>query len=141
MAATRECNSAVIAGRLSKAVEFFDAAENVEDEMPNAAGDLLVDAGIAAADVICCVRLGMHSSSGTHSNAITLLKTADRGSEKHLSVLLGLKNKAAYTHQGLSAAESKKMNRAASHLVEAAKLAVASASQKPDTGKARKPDR
>ncbi|ABL03114.1 conserved hypothetical protein [Mycobacterium ulcerans Agy99] len=97
MAGTRECNSVVTAGRLSKAVEFFDAAEHLEDEMPNAAGDLFVDAGIAASDVICCVRLGVHSSGGTHSEAITLLRTADSGSEKYLSTLLGLKNKAAYT--------------------------------------------
>ena len=48
MAGTRECNSAVTAGRLSKAVEFYDAAEHLEDNMPNAAGDLFVDAGIAA---------------------------------------------------------------------------------------------
>lgn len=30
MAVTRECNSAVTAGRLSKAVEFFDAADLLE---------------------------------------------------------------------------------------------------------------
>ena len=92
-----------------------------------AAGDLFVDAGIAASDVICCVRLGVHSSSGSHSDAIALLKTADMGSERHLSTLLGLKNKAAYTHLDLSTAECKKMNRAASQLVEAAKRAMASA--------------
>lgn len=126
MAGTRDCNAAVIAGRLSKAVEFYDAAEHLEDDMPNAAGDLFVDAGIAASDVICCVRLGVHSSSRTHSDAVSLLKRADNGSEKHLSILLGLKNKAAYTHQTLSAVERKKMNRAASLLVETAKRAVAS---------------
>jgi hypothetical protein len=43
MAGTRECNSAVTAGRLSKAIEFFDAAEHLEDDMPNAAGDLFVN--------------------------------------------------------------------------------------------------
>lgn len=85
MAETRECNSTVTAGRLSKAVEFFDAAEHLEDDMPNAAGDLFVDAGIAASDVICCVRLGVHSSSGTHSEAISLLETAYKGSGKYLS--------------------------------------------------------
>jgi hypothetical protein len=126
MAGTRACTSAVTAGRLTKAVEFFDAAEHLEDEMPNAAGDLFVDAGIAASDVICCVRLGVHSASGTHSEAVTLLETADAGSGKHLSTLLGLKHKAAYTHQALSRGECKKMNRAASHLVEAAKRAAAS---------------
>ena len=140
MAGTSECNSTVTAGRLSKAVEFFDAAEHLEDEMRNAAGDLFVDASIAASDVICCVRLGTHSSSGTHSDAVTLLRTADRGSDKHLSTLLGLKNKAAYTHQDLSTAECKKMNRAASYLVETAKRAVASTSQKADTEKTRQPD-
>ncbi len=141
MAGTRQCNSAVTEGRLSKAVEFFDAAEHLEDDMPNAAGDLFVDAGIAASDVICCVRLGVHSSGGTHSEAVTLLGRADKGSEKHLSTLLGLKNKAAYTHQALSTAECRKMNRAASHLLEAAKRAVASAGQNPDTETKRPPDR
>lgn len=129
MAATRKCNSAVTAGRLSKAVEFFDAAEHLEHDMPNAAGDLFVNAGIAASDVICCVRLGVHSSSGTHSEAVTLLEAADKGSARHLGTLLGFKNKAAYTHQTLSTAECKRMNRAALHLVEAAKRAVASAGQ------------
>jgi hypothetical protein len=127
MAAPRECNSVVTAGRLSKAVEFFDAAESLEDDKPNAAGDLFVNAGIAASDVICCVRLGIHSSSGNHNEAANLLEKADKGSEKHLNALLSLKNKAAYTHQALSTAERKKMNRAASHRVEAAKRAVASA--------------
>ena len=129
MAGTRDCNSAVTAGRMSKAIEFFDAAEYLEDDKPNAAGDLFVDAGIAASDVICCVRLGVHSSSGAHSEAVALLETADKGSGKHLSALLSLKNKAAYTHQALSTAECKKMNCAASHLVEVAKRAVASAGQ------------
>lgn len=69
IAGTRECNSTVIAGRLSKAIEFFDAAERLESEIPNAAGDLFVDAGIAASDVICCVWLGVHSNSATHSDA------------------------------------------------------------------------
>ena len=80
MARTHPCNSAVIAGRLAKAVEFFDAAVHLEADMPNAAGDLLVDAGIAASDVICCVRLGVHSSSSTHSEAVSLLERADKGS-------------------------------------------------------------
>ena len=125
MAKTRECNSAVIKGRLAKAIEFLAAAEHLDEGMPNAAGDLLVDAGIAASDVICCIRLGVHSSSGAHSDALTLLKNADTASEKHLSVLLGLKSKAAYTHQTLSVTELKKMNRAACQLVETAKRLLA----------------
>lgn len=126
MAIQRDCDSVVISGRLDKATEFFDAAEHLEDDMRNAAGDLYVDAGIAAADVICCVRLGVHSNSGNHNEACTLLKKADAGSERHLSTLLGLKNKAAYTHEVISAAECKRMNRAAAHLLEAARRAAAS---------------
>ena len=94
--------------------------------MRSAAGDLYVNAGIAAADVICCVRLGVHSNTGNHSEARALLKKADSGSERHLATLLGLKNKAAYTHEPISAAERKRMNRAAGTLIETAKRAVAS---------------
>lgn len=126
MARTRECDPAVIARRLAKAIEFFDSAELLEGTASNAAGDLFVDAGIAASDVICCVRLGEYASGESHSQAIALLDKADSGSGKHLSTLLGLKNKVTYTHQTLSVTECKKMNRAASHLIEAAKLAAAS---------------
>lgn len=57
MAGTRECNSAVTAGRLSKAVELLDAAEHLGGDMPSAAGDLLVDAGIARDNNLSKVRL------------------------------------------------------------------------------------
>lgn len=60
MAGQRDCAAVVTAGRMSKANEFFTAADHLGEEMPNAAGDLYVDAGIAASDVICCVRLGVH---------------------------------------------------------------------------------
>ena len=125
MPGQRDCDAVVIAGRLAKAVEFFDGAEHLGVEMPNAAGDLYVDAGIAASDVLCCVRLGVHSNTGNHNEAVALLKRADFGSDRHLNTLLNMKNKAAYTHQDLTPAELKKMNRAAEHLVEAAKQAVA----------------
>lgn len=126
MAGQRDCDSVVTHGRMSKATEFFDAAEILGEEMPNAAGDLYVDAGIAASDVICCVRLGVHSNTGNHSEALALLKRAAGGFERHLNTLLNLKNKAAYTHQDLSSAELRKMNRAAEHLVKSAKQAMAS---------------
>lgn len=126
MAGQRDCDSTVVTGRKSKAIEFFDAAELLGKEMANAAGDLYVDTGIAAADVICCVRLGVHSNTGNHTEAVALLKQADSGSERHLNTLLNLKNKAAYTHQDLTSAELKKMNRAAEQLVETAKRVTAS---------------
>ena len=127
MAGQRDCDSVVIAGRMSKAIEFFDAADLLlGKEMAHAAGDLYVDAGIAAADVICCIRLGVHSNTGNHNEAVALLKQADSGSERHLHTLLNLKNKAAYTHQNLTSVELKRMNRAAEQLVETAKRVTAS---------------
>jgi hypothetical protein len=88
MAGQRNCDAVVTAGRMSKANEFFEAAEYLGDGMPNAAGDLYVDAGIAASDVICCVRLGVHSNTGNHSEAIALVKRAGSGFEQHLNTLL-----------------------------------------------------
>jgi hypothetical protein len=114
---------------LAKAEEFLGAAEMLEKSAANTAGDLFVNAGIAASDVICCARLGEYAASGNHNEAIALLAKADKGSGKHLSVLLGLKNKVAHTHESLSDSECKKMNRAAARLVEAAKLAAASVSR------------
>ena len=116
----------VTAGRMSKANEFLAAADHLGEELPNAAGDLYVDAGIAASDVICCVRSGTHSNTGNHHEAVALLKQADDGSERHLNTLLNLKNKAAYTHQDLTSAELKRMSRAAEHLVESARRVLAS---------------
>ena len=127
MAGQRDCDPTVISGRMHKATEFLDLAEFAEDTHPTAAADLYIDAGIAAADVICCVRLGMHSNTGNHNEARALLQKADPGSEKYLATLLSLKNKAAYTHEPISAAECKKMNRAADHLVTATKKALATA--------------
>lgn len=136
MAGTRDCDRAVINGRLAKALEFFNAAELLQDDMPTAAADLFIDSGIASSDVICCLRLGQHSSSGNHHEASALLKRADPGSDKHLNILLALKNKTSYTHQSLSVTECTKMNRAAAHLLDNARLIAASAGhghQRPDS--------
>lgn len=58
---TRPSTETIRRGRLKKAVEFLDGAVLIEDEMPDAAVSLLVNAGIAAADVICGVRLGIYT--------------------------------------------------------------------------------
>lgn len=57
----------MITGRLAKARQFADAAHDVlalageADDVADAFVTLAVHAGIAAADVICCVRLGRHA--------------------------------------------------------------------------------
>jgi hypothetical protein len=64
---TKECSASVVEGRLDKASQFMDAAETIrefadeEAEIADAYVTLCVLAGIAAADVICCSRLGRHA--------------------------------------------------------------------------------
>ncbi|HEY9302856.1 MAG TPA: hypothetical protein VIO95_01030 [Mycobacterium sp.] len=82
--------------------------------------DLFVDAGIAAADVICCFRLGVHAAGENHSEAVSLLDKAEPAVAKYLRALLNLKSKVAYTHLSVTSRERKKASRAAEKLVEAA---------------------
>lgn len=80
---TRNCSAAILRGRLRKANGFFQAAQDVSalddsGEAHDAVVTLYVHAGIAAADVICCARLGKHSSGDNHAEAIALLETVSR---------------------------------------------------------------
>ncbi len=125
---TRKSSEAFVVGRLSKATEFHDAATLIEDDAPNAAVDLYVDAGIAAADVMCCRKLGEYSASENHNEAIALLEKAQPDVANYLRALLNMKSKVAYTHQSVSSDDRKKAGRAASKLVEAARRAAKPAS-------------
>lgn len=64
---TTDCNREMRAGRLAKAEQFSAAAETVEiladedSDIGDAFVTLCVHAGIAAADVVCCARLGVHA--------------------------------------------------------------------------------
>ncbi|WP_205629588.1 hypothetical protein [Jiangella muralis] len=89
--------------------------------MNDAVVTLYVHAGIAASDVICCARLGQHSTGENHAEAIGLLKAADSGSSGHLAALLSMKTKAGYSHLGASAADVRKAARAAARLLESAR--------------------
>jgi hypothetical protein len=76
---TKDCDSATRAGRLQKARQFMDAANTIETladdgvDVADAYVTLCVHAGIAAADVICCARLGKHSQGEDHVSAVGLL--------------------------------------------------------------------
>lgn len=120
---TGPCRAGYAEGRLKKATEFLDAATLIADDdaYSNASVNLLVNAGIAASDVICCVRLGVHAKGENHDEAASLLAKADPAVERHLRVLLGVKSKVAYTHEPVSAQERKKSTRAAEALVETAR--------------------
>ncbi|HWH46064.1 MAG TPA: hypothetical protein VNT32_15195 [Thermoleophilaceae bacterium] len=129
---TRRCEETIAAGRMKKANQFLEAAETVGDladdeaEVRDAVVTLLVHAGIAAADVICCKALGQYSiGGGGHDEAVRLLARVKQpdGTElsKRLGQLLGVKTKAGYTYRSVTAAERKTARRAAENLVKAAR--------------------
>lgn len=122
------CSTQVRAGRLVKAQQFLAAAELIEDAVSNETADayvtLCVHAGIAAADVICCARIGRHAQGDNHAAATALLKKANAAdSAKRLEVLLSMKSKAGYAHLPSSATDVKRAGRAAKSLLEEAERA------------------
>jgi hypothetical protein len=127
---TRACDEAVTAGRLRKAEQFVDAAETVREfaddelDVADAYVTLCVHAGIAAADVICCVSLGMHAVGESHSEALALLESVrPDGSElaKSLRALLGMKTRAGYAAEPVAAQDRKRAQRQTERLVRAAR--------------------
>jgi hypothetical protein len=126
VARTVHCTDATRAGRLSKAQQFWSAAQTIEtfadDEatISDAYTTLAIHAGIAAADVICCIRLGQHARGDDHDEAIALLAQADRDRAKDLATLLRMKTRAGYSHEPTSRTDRQRARRAASRLIETA---------------------
>lgn len=120
---TRRCTPRTITGRLAKAEEFLADAELLasDPDRRNSAAGLYVDAGIAASDVICCRTLGEHAHGQDHNHAIRLLARVDRDRSRDLAVLLKNKSLISYSAERLPAAEFKKIQRAATRLVDAAR--------------------
>ena len=121
----RGCSAATRRGRLDKAVQFADAAELIEtmvdeDEQIDAYVTLCVHAGIAAADVLCCARLGKHAEGDNHTEAVALLQKVDKSLAGDLSTLLGMKTFAGYSAQRSTASSRKRAGRAMRRLVDAA---------------------
>lgn len=122
------CTAGTRAGRLAKAEQFLEAASIVEaivdeDDLIDAYITLCVHAGIAAADVVCCARLGEHASGQSHEEAKGLLARADKKLADHLGTLLGMKTFAGYSSQRSSKTSRTRAKRAADALVQAARLA------------------
>jgi len=114
---------------LAKAKEFLTAAEIVLDladddpvELGSAYVTLAVHAGIAAADVVCCARLGRYARGDNHDEAIALLRSADRALATELSTLLGMKTRAGYTALRVGQSDLLRAKRAAEKLCAAAEL-------------------
>ncbi len=111
---------------MSKAKQFMEAAATVEaladdaNDVADAYVTLCVHAGIAAADVICCKRLGEHSLGEDHNAAVALVGRASRTAAKNLRDLLAMKTKAGYSAAPVSGADYKRAGRAARALVDEA---------------------
>ncbi|HEV3365055.1 MAG TPA: hypothetical protein VG795_13120 [Acidimicrobiia bacterium] len=126
MARTVRCTEATRVGRLAKAQQFWSAAQTIEtfadDEtsITDAYTTLAVHAGIAAADVICCVRLGQHARGDDHDEAVALLSQTDPARAKDLATLLRMKTRSGYGHEPTSRADRQRAQRAAARLVQAA---------------------
>ena len=128
---SRKCSHTTRVGRLSKARQFWEAAEILdtvvsdrEEDLVDAYVTLCVHSGIAAADVICCARLGVHAQGQDHNEAVTLLASTDKTAARHLATLLGLKTRSGYGPQRSSRPDPARARRAAGALVERAEQMV-----------------
>ena len=105
-----------------KARQFHLAAETIaalvdETDISDAYVTLCVQAGIAAADVICCAKLGAHATGQRHADAVALLATVDRALAKHLNTLLTMKTRSGYGPTLTSAADQRRAGRAAAAIL------------------------
>ncbi len=130
---TSPCDQTTKSGRVKKAYQFLEAAETIRDvaddevEIGDAFVTLCVHAGIAAADAICCEALGEYSRGQDHNEAVQLMKRVRPGGSElanALSALLGLKTRAEYSGQAVTADQQKRAERNARKLVEAARSRV-----------------
>lgn len=80
-------------------------------------------AGIAAADSICCRRLGRHATGDDHKQAIALVDKAGhvgRKAKGHLETLLSTKHKAQYEQADPTVTEAKRAMRAMRSILDLA---------------------
>lgn len=125
VAESKRCDEATRHGRLAKAQQFLMAADTIEaivddEEIADAYVTLCVHAGVAAADVICCARLGRHHQGDNHQGAVSLLAQVDKDAARHLKRLLDMKTRAGYGASPASTTEQRRAGRAASALLRAA---------------------
>jgi hypothetical protein len=128
VAETKRCTPAIRAGRLAKARQFLLAADTIaavidDASIADAYVTMCVHAGIAAADVLCCAKLGTYHDGKNHIEAIALVARVDKGAARNLKALLDMKTRSGYSAALTSAADQKRAGRAATSLVRAAEAA------------------
>jgi hypothetical protein len=119
---TTAADKHVMAGRLAKAKQFLQVAEDArelasDEAVIDAVVTLYVHAGIAAADAICAKNLNKHAQGENHNAAVDLLASVDKDAAKHLSTLLKMKSRAGYGHDSVSHRNLTSAERAATQLV------------------------
>jgi uncharacterized membrane protein YccC len=111
----KTCSDATAYARMRQAEAFAVLARLYpnSDNGParSAAVSNAVLAAIAAADAICCKRLGRHSSDTNHDHVLVLLRHCGKVGEDAattLQALLALKNKAQYQDSDPAIGETKR---------------------------------
>lgn len=100
---TIPCDDRTRAGRHAKMEQFWTAAGIIntltddDQDLVDAYVTLCVHAGIAASDVICCVRKGYHPAGENHNEATGILGEIDKEAAKNLDTLLRLKTRSGYS--------------------------------------------
>ncbi len=125
------CGRAEARRRALMARTYLDVAEQAtlqeSDEGRNVAAGNAVLAAIAAADSLCCLRLGRHARGRDHQEANTLLKTITPDGPslaKDLATVLGVKDAAHYGTVFVSSTALRSTLRATTRLVAAAEAAI-----------------
>ena len=107
--------------QFAAAADAIDAFAADDQQLGDAYVTVLVHGGIAAADVVCCARLGRHAIGERHDDAIGLIDKVDGDLARALGVLLGMKTKAGYSAVPTSADDRKRAARAFTALLAAAR--------------------
>lgn len=126
MRGERPCDAREARARLGKAENFLQVAQAALGSNNDPAASDAVLAGIAAADAVCCHRLGRRSAGDDHGEALSLLRQADHTLESSLRRLLGSKHRAQYDARPISEGEAEQAVKRAGRLVDAARRHLAS---------------
>lgn len=133
---TREtpCGPPEARRRVRMARTYLDVADQAglaeSDEGRNVAAGNAVLAAIAAADALCCLRLGRHASGQAHHQANPMLRTIRPNGPrlaKDLGTVLSVKDAAHYGTVFVSPTTLRTALRATTRLVAAAETALHSA--------------
>ena len=111
------------AEQFARATEIVDELSDDEYDLIDAVVTLCVHAGIAASDVVCMRSLGTYVQGDNHTDAVKHLRTADPAAATQLSTLLGMKTKAGYGQESVSATDAKRAVRAMHALLVAMRQA------------------